>query len=387
VKYLHLIWSNLTRKKLRTALTTLVIVVAFVLFALLSAIRLAFSMGVDISGIDRLIMIHKVSIIQPLPISYLERLRNMEGVADVTHASWFGGIYQDPKNFFPQFPVEPQAYLRLYPELLVPEKQKQAWFADRAGALVGRKTAERFGWKIGDRIPLQSPIWRREGGATTWEFTVRAIYEGREKGVDETNLLFHYDYFDEGRVWGDGLVGWYILRIDDPDRAVEIAERIDATFANSRYETKTTTEKAFVQGFANQMGNIGAILRGVLAAVFFTILLVAGNTMAQSVRERIGELAVLKTLGFTNAGVLGLVLAESLLLAAVGGGLGLVVGWFVVESLAQWDMIAGLLAVFYFPGRDVIVGVLLALALGVVCGAMAALRAMRLRIVDGLRRS
>jgi putative ABC transport system permease protein len=387
VKYLPLVWRNLMRKKLRTTMTVLSIVVAFVLFALLSAIRLAFSMGVDIVGADRLIMIHKVSIIQLLPVSYLEQLRQIDGVVDATHATWFGGIYQDPKNFFPQFPVVPEEYLRLYPEIVIPEEQKEAWLADRTGALVGRKTAERFGWELGDRIPLQAPVWRNKDGGPTWEFTLRAIYEGREKGFDETNMFFHYDYFDEGRLFGEGMVGWYVLRIDDPQRAAEIADRIDAKFANSRFETKTTTEKAFLQAFADQMGNIGAILTAILTAVFFTILLVAGNTMAQAVRERVGELAVLKTLGFSNRLVLALVLSESVVLAGVGGALGLALGAGVVRVLGSSGQISNLLAVFYFPPRDVILGIALAVALGLVCGAIPAWRAMRLRIADGLRRA
>lgn len=387
MKYLHLIWRNLMRKKLRTTMTVLSIVVAFVLFALLGAIRLAFSMGVDIIGADRLIMIHKVSIIQLLPISYLEQLRRTEGVVDATHATWFGAIYQEPKNFFPQFPVDPEAYLRLYPEIVIPEEQKQAWLADRTGALVGRKTVERFGWKLGDRIPLQAPVWRNKTGGSAWELTIRAIYEGREKGFDETNMFFHYDYFDEARFFGEGLVGWYILRIDDPQRAAEIAERIDAQFANSRYETKTTTEKAFMQAFADQMGNIGAILTAILTAVFFTILLVAGNTMAQSVRERVSEVAVLKTLGFSNRLVLALVLGESVVLAVVGGAVGLALGGALVKALGASGQISNLLAVFYLPSRDVLIGIALAVGLGVVCGTIPALRAMRLRIADGLRRA
>jgi putative ABC transport system permease protein len=314
-------------------------------------------------------------------------MQQTEGVAEVTHASWFGGIYQDSKNFFPQFPVEPEMYLQLYPELLVPEDQKQAWFADRTGALVGRKTAERFGWQIGDRIPIQSPIWRKKGGGSTWEFTIRAIFEGAEKGVDESPFFFHYDYFDEARVWGEGLVGWYILRIDDPDRAVEIAERLDEQFANSRFETKTTTEKAFLQAFAAQAGNIKLIVLSVAVVVFFTILLVVGTTMAQSVRERISELAVLKTLGFSNARVLAIVLAESLLLAGVGGGLGLFLGWAFVESASKIPQVIGLLPVLYVPMRDIVIGLVLAALLGVVSGAIPAAQAMRLRIADGLRRS
>jgi putative ABC transport system permease protein len=387
MKYLHLIRRNLMRKWLRTTLTGLAIMTAFVLFAVLAAVRLAFSMGVDITGVDRLITIHKVSLIQPLPISYLGQMQQTDGVADVTHQSWFGGIYQEPKNFFPQLPVVPEEHLRMYPEHLVPEEQRQAWFADRTGALVGRKTLERFGWKLGDRIPIQSPIWRKKDGSTRWEFTIRAIYEGAEKGVDESTFFFHYDYFDESRAMGEGLVGWYILRIDDPDRAVEIAESLDSQFANSRYETKTTTEKAFIQGFAAQAGNIQFIVLSVAVVVFFTILLVVGTTMAQSVRERISELAVLKTLGFSNVRVLAIVLAESLVLAGVGGGLGLLLGWGLIEAVSDNPMVVGLLPVLYVPARDLLIGVGLAALLGVVSGAIPAAQAMRLRIADGLRRS
>jgi putative ABC transport system permease protein len=384
MKYLHLIWRNLMRKKARTLLTTLMVAVAFILFAFLAAIRLAFSMGVELTGLDRLVMIHKVSIIQPLPFSYLERLKQIDGVVDATHATWFGGIYQDRRNFFPQMPVDPEAYLRLYPEFILSEEEKQAWLEDRAGAIVGRRTAERFGWKIGDRIPLDSPIWHGTAGTRTWEFNIRGIYEGAEPGVDETNFYFHYEFFNEGRAWGDGLVGWYILRIDDPDRAVEIADRIDASFANSRYETETTTEKAFLQAWADQIGNVGAILTAVLTVVFFTILLVAGNTMAQAVRERTSELAVLKTLGFSSAAVLGLVLAESLLLNCLGGWIGLLLGWMFVGAVDP--LLQGMVTVFFVPAKDFAIGVGLAILLGVACGVPPALQAMRLQIVDGLRR-
>jgi len=380
-----MVWRNLLRKKVRTLFTVLSVMVAFVLFAFLAAVNLAFSMGVDITGNDRLLTIHKVSLIQPLPIGYLEKIRQIQGVADVGHYTWFGGIYQDKKNFFPQMAVQPEALLRLYPEYLVPEEQKKAWLADRTGALVGRRTAERFGFEIGDRIPIRSPIWRTTDGDPMWEFTVRAIYDGAELGVDETNLFFHFDYLDERRAWGEGLVGWYVIKIDDPDRAVEIAERVDAMSANSRYETKTTTEKAFIKAFGDQVGDIGAILEWVMAAVFFTILLVTGNTMAQSVRERVSELAVLKTLGFGNGTVLGLVLTEALLLSCIGGGLGLLLGWLSVGAMDP--LLERFLAVFHVPPAAFAVGGALAAGLGIVSGLPPALRAMRLRIVDGLRRA
>lgn len=382
MRFLYLVWKNLLRKKVRSIFTLLSVLVAFLLFGYLAAIDEAFSMGVDLTGADRLILIHKVSIIQLLPESYEDRIQAVPGIVDVAHATWFGGIYQDPSNFFPQMPVEPERFLKLYPEYLLPEDQKKAWMADRTGAIAGRVLAERFGWKIGDRIPIQGTIWRPRDGAT-WEFTLDGIYEGAQKGTDTTQFFFQHDYFDEARSFGQGLVGWYIIRIADPDEAPDVAKRIDATFANSPYETKTTTEKAFAAGFAKQVGNIGAIIKSILVAVFFTLLLVAGNTMAQSVRERTGELAVLKTLGFSNARVLTLVLAESLILVGTGGALGLLLAWWLVEGS---DPIRRFLPIFYIPARDLVVGIALVVAFGVAAGALPAVRAMRLRIVDALRR-
>ncbi len=386
MRYLPLLLSNLRRKKLRTAFTLLSILVAFVLFSYLAAIRQAFSMGVDLAGNDRLITTHKTSIIMSLPISYLDRIARVPGVKVVTHASWFGGIYQDSsKNFQGVFqgPVEPEAYLKLYPEFILPADQRAAWLADREGVIVGRTTAEKYGWKVGDRVPIQATIWRKKDGDTTWEFNVRGIYDGEKKGTDTTQFLFRYDYFDEARAFGQGQVGWYILKIADPDRAAAVARAIDDQFANSPYETKTTTEKALVQGFADQVGNIGAILTGILTAVFFTLLLVAGNTMAQAVRERTSELAVLKTVGFTGMKVLALVLAESCMLALLGGGLGLLLGWLMVSA---GDPTGGFLPIFFMSGEDVALGVGLVFALGLATGALPAAQAMRLRIVDALRR-
>ena len=382
MKYADLIWRNLMRKKARTLFTFLSITVAFLLFAYLAAIKLAFGMGIEMAGDDRLIMLHKVSMIQPLPLAYQERMRMVPGVTDVAHASWFGGSYRDEENRFPIFPVDPESFLRLFPEFKLPAEQKAAWIADRTGAVVGRTTMERMGWKLGDRIPIRGTIYRRADGSDTWEFTIRGVYEG-EQGVDQTIFLVQYEFFNEARAFGKDLVGWYYVRIDDPAHAASVAAALDERFANSEYETETMPEKAFVQSFAKQVGNVGAILRAVLAAVFFTILLVAGNTMAQSVRERVGELAVLKTLGFTDRKVLALVLAESLLLAALAGGLGLALGWLAVEK--GGDPTGGRLAVFYFPGRDIVLGVVVALGLGLASGLFPALRAMRLRIVDALR--
>ena len=383
IRYLPLVWKNLMRHKVRTVFTLLSILVAFFLFGLLGAIRKGFEMGMDITGADRLITIHKVSLIQPLPERYGARIGAVDGVVDVAHGTWFGGVYQDPKNFFAQMAVETEPFLRIYPDYVLEPAEREAWLADRTGAVVGASLAKRFGWEVGDRIPIQGTIWRRPGDAP-WEFTVRGIYEPAEKGVDDTQLFFHYDFLDEAREYGQGVVGWYWVQIADPDRAPALAETIDAMFANSPTETKTATEKVFVQAFARQVGDIGAIVTGILAAVFFTILLVAGNTLAQSVRERTGELSVLKAVGFSDARVTGLVLAESLLFAVVGGGLGLGLAWAFTQG---GDPTGGLLPTFYLPPSYLAGGAALVVALGVAAGLLPAVEAWRLSIASALRRA
>ena len=376
MRFLRLIAANLRRRKLRTVLTMLSIMVAFILFGYLAAVRVAFSQGVSVAGLDRLVVRHKVSIIQLLPESYGARIRRIPGVDLVVHATWFGGIYQKPSNFFAQMPVNPEPFLEMFPEYLLPADQEQAWLDTRTGAIVGRVTAERFGWKVGDTIPIQATIWTKKDGSSTWEFNLVGIYDGAEKGVDTSQFFFRYDYFDESRQFGEGQVGWYWVRIADRDRAAEVAAAIDAEFANSPYETKTEPEGAFVQGFASQVGNIAKIITAILAAVFFTILLVAGNTMAQAVRERL--------LGFTDRGVLGLILGESCLLAALGGGLGLFLAWLLIT--VKGDPTGGSFPVFYFPGGDILLGCALVLAVGVAAGLLPSLQAQRLRIADALRR-
>ncbi|MEW6249287.1 MAG: ABC transporter permease, partial [Planctomycetota bacterium] len=286
MKFFALVWSNLKRRKLRTALTLLSIFVAFVLFGLLCAIKEAFTAGVTLAGADRLIVRHKVSLIMSLPVTYGPRMERLPGVASAVHFTWFNGIYQnEPKNFFASFPTTPEPFLALYTELLLPAEQKEAWLNTRNGAIVGRTLAERFNWKIGDHVPLTSPIWPREGDGA-WDFEIVGIYDGAQKGTDTSGFYFRYDYFDEGRARGEGEVGWYGVRVTDPEQAAEVARAIDAEFANSPFETKSEPEGAFAQGFVQQIGNVSTMLIAILSAVFFTILLVAGNTMAQAVRER-----------------------------------------------------------------------------------------------------
>jgi putative ABC transport system permease protein len=383
MRFLYLVWSNLKRKKLRTILTVLSIFVAFVLFGLLCTIKEAFTAGVTMAGADRLIVRHKVSLIMDLPVTYGQRMERIEGVSETCHWTWFNGIYQDdPKNFFGSFPVVPEKLFSMHPEFMIPPEQKQAWLSTRTGAVIGRNLVDRFGWKIGDRVPLVSPIWPREGDQA-WEFEIVGIYDGEKKSTDTTAFFFRYDYFDEARARGEGQVGWYYVRVKDPDKAAEVASAIDAEFANSPYETKAEPEGAFAQGFVQQMGNIGTMLIAILSAVFFTILLVAGNTMAQAVRERTEEIGVLKAMGFNNGLVLALVLAESCLLAAVGGVLGLAVAWLFT---AGGSPVPQILPVFYLPPQYLVIGVGLVVALGIVAGILPALQAMRLQIAAALGR-
>ncbi len=384
MKYLPLVWRNLLRRKTRTVFTVLSIIVAFVLFGVLAALNAAFNMGVELAGNDRLIVQHKVSIIQFLPESYQARLEATPGVVDVLHQTWFGGIYQKPSNFFMQCPVDPERLLTLYPEYVLPADQRARWLGDRSCAIVGRATASRFGWKVGDRIPLQATIWRKRDNSLNWDFNVCGIFDGDKPGVDTTPMFFNYTMFDETRAFAQGQVGWYVIRIADPAKAVDVARRVDEQFANSFAETKTTTEKAFLGAFAKQIGDIGAIIRAIVTAVFFTILLVAANTMAQSVRERTSDLAVLKTLGFSDGLILALVLIESCAIALLGGSIGLALAWLVA---LRGDPTGGLFPAFFLPTADLVRGALIALALGLVAGVMPAVQAMRLRIVDALRRS
>lgn len=381
MKYLHLLWANLLRKKARTILTVLSIVVAFLLFGMLDAVRVAFTVRDSLEGASRLVVSSKLSIIQPLPYADLQQIQRINGVAAVVYANWFGGIYQDRKNFFANFAVSDN-YLDIYPEFVLPAEQKQAFALTRTAAVVGENLAKRFGWKVGDKIPLEGTIFPHKSGTNTWTFDLVGIYKAREARDrnQEDQMLFRYDYFDEGRTFGSGTVGWYVVKITDPQRAGAIATSIDTLFANSADETKTQTEKQFSLDFVKQLGDIGLIVTSIMGAVFFTILLLTGNTMSQAVRERIPELAVLKTIGFSNQQVLWLVLGESLLLIALGGVLGMLLAVFGVHALGA-AFRGGVFRVdvtSWFTGA----GLMLVLAIGV--GMPPALRAMRLKIVDAL---
>jgi putative ABC transport system permease protein len=382
-KYLPLLASSLRRKRLRTFFTVASILIAFLLYGLAASMQFALKSGVDVAGADRLLTMHKVSFTQLLPASYESRIKAVDGVVAVSPQTWFGAWFRDERNQFPTFPSDPEAYLRIYPEIKLTEAQKQDWFADRTGALVGRAIADIYGWKVGDQVPLKSAIWRRMDGSDTWDITVRAIYDLPEGG-DTRQIVLHQDYFEEAKQQAKGLIGWYVIKISDVNRAQAIGKQIDLMFANSPAETKTSSERAMAQSFVNQVGNIGAILSAIVAAVFFTMLLVTANTMAQSVRERTNELGVLKTLGFSNGGVLGMVLAESVLVTTLGGLLGMFLAWWIGVQFGP--TLGQYLPGFRVPLDAFVKSVLYMLALGVVAGAVPAWQAMRLRIVEALRR-
>ena len=379
MKYLPLLFANLKRKKLRTTLTIGSFAVAMFLFGLLAAVRAGFRQGVEVAGADRLVVVGRTGLIQPLPLPYMERIRRLPGVKDVAHVTWFGGVYQDPKNFFAQFVIEPEDWRRLYPEYAVPDAQWQDFLADRQGVVIGQKLAQRFGWKIGDRVPLKAPGYL---GGTAWEFNVRAIYRGTRKSDDEGQLWLQQKYFyEKAPNYWKGIVGWYVVRVTDPAQAVAVTKTIDAEFANSAGETRTQTESAFASSFMKQMGNIEFLIVAIGTIVFFTLLLVTGNTMAIAVRERTAELAVLKAVGYSDRFVLGLVLAESLLIAALGGAVGL---W-LASIVAGMDITSGILPT-YLSGAAIAAGGVMALATGVLAGLLPAVSAMRMQIVSALRR-
>ena len=382
MKYLHLIWAALFRSKTRTSLTLLSVVAAFLLFGMLDSVRVAFNSGGQVTGANRMIASSRLSITQMLPYSLDAQIRAVPNVKQAAFAAWFGGIYRDPKNFFANFSVSPN-YLDLYPEFKLPDAQKKAWLADQRGAIVGESLAKRHGWKIGDTIPLQATIFPTKG-SNNWQFTLRGIYvveDPKQKG-QENVLFFHWKYFDEANDYVKGRVGWFIVQSANADGADRMAQAIDALSANSDHETKTQTEQAFNQSFAKQFADIGLIVTAIMGAVFFTLLLLTGNTMAQAVRERIPELATLKTLGFTNGTVLVLVLVEAVLLIVLGGLLGMALAGAIVPIVSAAS--GGIINLPGIPGETWLVGLVLMVAIGLVIGTLPALRAMRLKIVDAL---
>ncbi|MCI2262209.1 ABC transporter permease [Xanthomonas indica] len=382
MKYFSLIWAQLFRSKTRTVLTLFSVIVAFLLFGLLDSVRVAFTAGGSVEGVNRLVVASRLSITQSLPVRLEAQIRSVPGVRDVTYAMWFGGIYKDPKDFFPNFSVAPN-FFDVYSEYEMPPEQLKAFRDTRTGAAVGEALAKKHGWKVGDVIPLQATIFPR-GGSNDWPLELKAIFRAKDRAnvQAENQLMMNWKYFDESNDYIKGKVSWYTVRLDNPEHASRVAQAIDALSANSDHETKSQTESAFQQAFVKQFADIGLIVTSIMGAVFFTLVLLTGNTMAQAVRERIPELATLKTLGFQDRTVLTLVIVESVLLIVLGGLLGMALAAAAIPVLASASR--GALPVHAVPVQTWLIGAALMLVIGVVVGLLPALRAQRLKIVDAL---
>jgi len=380
-----LIRKNLFRRKLRAILMIVSILIAFAIFGVLAAFERAFNVGQEVAEADRLVTVNKVNFTQPLPIAYFDRVRAFPGVREVTHANWFGGYYQDPKNNLIVFAVDPETYLHIIStDMVIPPEMRQAFIRERTGALVGESMASKFGWKVGDHIPISSNIFSQKNGSNTWDVAIVGIFGKRKPQVGTNVMLFQYAYFNEARSFGKDTIGWLVLRTTSPSINDQVAKGVDAMFANSSYETSTDTEKAFNKAFVAQLGDIALIVTLVVGAAFITILMIVGNTMMMVVRERACEIGVLKTLGFSSARVLHLVLGETVLLALLGGIPGLAVAAAVTLALRRS-------LVEFVPGMALNVSIVLAglgfmLMLGLATGLLPAINAWRLKIAVAMGR-
>ncbi len=377
-----LILRNALRHKLRTTLTMIGIVVAIVAFGLLRTIVEAWYAGANATSSARLMTRNAISLVFPLPLNYAEKIRQVQGVRAVSWANWFGGVYIAESNFFPQFAVEARSYLDMYPEYRIPDEERRAFLFDKTGAVAGRKLAERYGWKVGDQIPLRGTIF-----PGTWTFNLRGIYDGGESKVDETQFFFHWSYLNEtvkaryGRRADQ--VGMYVVEIADPGAAAEISERIDGTFRNSLAETLTETEKAFQLGFVAMTETILVAVQAVSYVIVLIIMAVMANTMAMTARERYGEYATMKAIGFSNGFVATLIFLESVGIALAGGVLGVLVTLPVADAFGS--AMGALFPVFFVSRETMLMQLGAALVVGVVAALIPAWRAAHVRIVDGLR--
>jgi putative ABC transport system permease protein len=385
MKYLHLVWASLFRRKTRTILTLVSIIAAFLLFGLLDAVRSSFNQaGQSANGAQRLQTGARLSFIQPLPQSLGAQIAGVPGVAKVTYANWFGGAYQDPHNQVFSFAVPPN-YLDLFPEVEVSDAEKKKFVETRTGVLVGEQLATRFKWKVGDRIPMQSTIFPDKEGSKNWQFDVVGIVHAKDKktgGFFDQTLLLNWKYFDETTPYNRGQVGWYVTRVADVNQADKVAKAIDALSVNSDHETRTQTEQAASASWMKQLADMGLIVGSIMGAVFFTLLLLSGNTMMQAVRERTSELAVLKTIGFSNGSVLAMVLAESVLLLMLGGVIGLGLASLLIPVVSAGS--GGMLALPTVGADSWGLGLVLMALIGLLVGSLPAWSAMRLNIVDAL---
>ena len=381
MKYFPLLWATLWRKKTRTILTLLSIVVAFLLFGMLQGVNAAFRQGVSNANVNRLIVTSKISLTEPLPVSQQQRIASVPGVAGVASSTWFGAYYQEPKNFVFATPVEIDDYLHVIPEIKIAPAQVDALKHNRTGLIVGEELMKQYGWKIGQRISLHSTIWvNKYDGTSDWPFDIVGTYDFTGDRSQTLGALFNYTYIDEARTFGTGRIGWWVVSVDDPNHSAQIGAAIDKLFENSQDETKSQSEKEFTQSFLKQLGDINFIANAIVGAVLFTLLFLTANTMMQSVRERTSELAVLKTLGFSDEKVLALVLIEAVLLCVLAALVGLALASTVFMSSA----LKVLFGDFRMPLIVIGMGSAMALALAFISGFPPAWRAKRLNIVDAL---
>ncbi len=387
-RWIPLVWANLRRRKLRLVLTFASILIAFLLFGLLEALRTSMSAGVTMAGADRLVLRNKAGLTQPLPLAYFEKIKAVPGVRAAASNSWFGAEYrtpQNPKEQFPLFATQPGPHLEVFPQIKVtPAGAGKAWQQDRQGLLVGYLLARKYGWKVGDRIPIRSQIWRKTDNTDTWQFNVVGIYESGSPFLDGSAYM-QFDYYNEPLLFGKDMIGSVNIRVQDEKQSSAIAHKIDAMFANSTAETETLSERDWVKHWIAQIGDMTIIVTSVTLAVFFTMLLVTANRMAQSVRERTNEIGVMKTLGFGAGLIVLLVLLESLLLTLSGGLVGL--GLAKVLSLGLAFILKDNLPGFAIHGSTFLVALALMVAFGLVAGLWPSLMASRLKVVDALRRA
>ncbi|NOZ42818.1 MAG: FtsX-like permease family protein [Alphaproteobacteria bacterium] len=380
---LYLMYKNITRKKLRLCLTLFATVIAFMIYGTLMAFQTALNAGVDLSANNRLITVNKINFTQPLPVSYAGWIKSLNGVTHSVPMTWFGGYYQKMQNFIPMFAVKPDSLLTVYTEITIPQQQKKAWLQNRQALMVGAKTAARFGWKLGDRVPVSSNIYSKKSGGHTWDFDIVAIYKSSNPQFDTSSVYFHYKYFNKSRSFGRDTIGFIALKTRDPKLNEPLIKTIDHHFANSFYETKTMPEKAFNKAFIEQLGNIALIITFALLAAFFIILVIVGNSMALAIRERTAEIAVMKTLGFTSGRIFRMILGESLMLAFVGGAAGIGAATGLVKIAAV--LVPTLPPLILQPEILLSAGGYM-LLLGFMTGIIPAISAFRLNIVTALSR-
>ncbi len=383
MQIIKLLYRNTLRHKLRTFLTILGLTVAILAFGLLRTVVSAWYAGVEASSATRLVSRNAVSLVFFLPLSYREKIRQAPGVTEVGYSYWFGGIYVDEKNFFPSFATEARTAMELFPEFIVPAEQKQAFFRDRKGAVVGRKTAERFGWKIGDIVTLRGTIF-----PGNWEFVIRAIYRGAQKTTDETQFFFHWDYLNESikktaPAAGDR-VGWFLVGVKSPEVAADTAAAIDKMFKNSYAETLTETEKAFQMGFVSMTEAIVIAIQLVSFVVILIIMAVVANTMAMSARERTGEYAIFKTLGFGKWHIAGLIFGESFFITMTGCALGIAATFPVAKAFG--DAMSAFLPIFHVSRQTIYLDIVAAFIVAVVAAIIPTCRSVNIRIAEGLRK-